>query len=110
MVSKATAIFWDLHNIQALFSMFCFVFFIKCRMCVCAESLQSQPTLCNPMDNITHQGPLSLGFFRQEYCSGLPCSPQGDLPDPGIEQAALTSPALVGSFFMCAIWKAPDGE
>ena len=31
------------------------------------------------------QGPLSVGFSRQEYWSGLPCTPPGDLPDPGIE-------------------------
>ena len=31
------------------------------------------------------QAPLSLGFSRQEYWSGLPCPPPGDLPDPGIE-------------------------
>ena len=77
---------------------------------MCAESLQLQPTLCNPMDNITRQGPLSMGFFRKEYWSGLPCPPPGDIPDPGIEQATLTSPALVGRFFTCTIWKAPNGE
>ena len=32
-----------------------------------------------------HQAPLSMGFSRQEYYSGLPCPPPGDLPDPGIE-------------------------
>ena len=37
------------------------------------------------------QDPLSLGFSRQEYWSGLPCSSPGDLPDPGIEPE---SPAL----------------
>ena len=31
------------------------------------------------------QAPLSMGFSRQEYWSGLPCLPPGDLPDPGIE-------------------------
>ena len=31
------------------------------------------------------QAPLSMGFSRQEYCSGLPCLPPGDLPNPGIE-------------------------
>ena len=31
------------------------------------------------------QAPLSMGFSRQDYCSGLPCSPPGDLPDSGIE-------------------------
>ena len=34
---------------------------------------------------IAHQGPLSVGFFRQEYWSGLPSPPPGDLPNPGIE-------------------------
>ena len=48
--------------------------------------------LSNPMDC---QAPLSMGFPRQEYCSGLPF-PSGDLSDPGIEP---TSPALAGGFF-----------
>ena len=34
---------------------------------------------------VAHQAPLSLGFFRQAYWSGLPCPPPGDLPDPGME-------------------------
>ena len=34
---------------------------------------------------IACQAPLSMGFFRQEYWSGLPCPPSGDLPDPGIK-------------------------
>ena len=37
-----------------------------------------------------HQAPLSTGFFRQEYWSGLPCPPPGDLPDPGIEPSSPT--------------------
>ena len=37
------------------------------------------------------QAPLSMGFSSQEYQSGLPCPPPGNLSDPGIE---LTSPAL----------------
>ena len=41
-----------------------------------------------------NQAPLSSGFFRQEYWSGLPCSSPGDLPDPGIEPACPVSPAL----------------
>ena len=43
------------------------------------------------------QGPLSTGFSRQEYWSGLPCPPLGDLPDPGIEPVSLMSPALAGA-------------
>ena len=44
--------------------------------------------------NIARQAPMSMGFSRQEYCSGLPCHPLGDLPDPGIEPTSLISPAL----------------
>ena len=46
-----------------------------------------------------HQAALSMGFFRQEYWSGLPCPPPGDLPDAGIEPTFLMSPALAASFF-----------
>ena len=38
---------------------------------------------------VAHQAPLSTGFSRQEYWSGLPCPPPGDLPDPGIEPRSL---------------------
>ena len=34
---------------------------------------------------VAHQAPLSMGFFREEYWSGLPFPPPGDLPDPGIK-------------------------
>ena len=40
-----------------------------------------------------------MGFFRQEYCSGLPCPSPGDLPNPGNEPKSLMSPALAGGFF-----------
>ena len=43
---------------------------------------------------VTHQAPLSMGFFRQEYWSGLPFLPPGDLPNPGIENVIPVSPAL----------------
>ena len=48
---------------------------------------------------VDDQTPLSMGFSRQGYWSGLPCPPPGDLPDPGIEPASLMSPALAGGFF-----------
>ena len=47
------------------------------------KSLQSCPTLCDPMD-CSPQALLFMGFYRQEYWSGLPCPPLGDLPNPGI--------------------------
>ena len=54
-----------------------------------------------------HQAPLSMGFFRQEYWSGLLCPPPEDLPDPGIEPMSLKSPALADGFFTTsAIWEA----
>ena len=40
-----------------------------------------------------------MGFSKQEYWSGLPCPPPGDLPDPGIEPTSPLSPALAGGFF-----------
>ena len=40
---------------------------------------------------VAHQAPLFMGFSRQDYWSGLPCPPLGDLPNPGIEPR---SPAL----------------
>ena len=43
--------------------------------------------------------PLSTGFSRQEYWSGLPCSPPGVHPHPEIESMSLTSPALAGRLF-----------
>ena len=43
---------------------------------------------------VARQVPLSMGFSRQEYWSGLPFLPPGDLPDPGIEPLSPASPAL----------------
>ena len=72
-----------------------------------ATLLQSCLTLCNPW-TVAHQAPLSTGFSRQEYWSGLPCSPLGDLPTPRIEPMSLTPPALAGMFFTTTTtWEAP---
>ena len=49
---------------------------------------KSSLILCDIMDS-SPQAPLSMGFSRQEYWSGLPCPPPGDLPDPGTEPASL---------------------
>ena len=56
-----------------------------------AKSLQLCRTLCDPMGPSLAQVPLCIGFSKQEYWSGLPCPPAGNLPDPGIEP---TSPTL----------------
>ena len=55
--------------------------------------------------SVTRQAPLSMGFPRQEYWSGVPCPPPGDLSDPGSEPG---SPPLPGGFFTTsATWEAP---
>ena len=48
---------------------------------------------------IACQAPLSMGFSRQEYWSGLPFPSPGDFPNPGIKPASRMSPALAGRFF-----------
>ena len=61
--------------------------------------------------HVARQAPLSIGFSRQEYWSGLPCPSPGDLPDPGIEPMSLISPALASRFFtISATWKAPTSS
>ena len=61
---------------------------------------------------VAHQAPLPMGFFRQEYWSGLPFPSPGDLLDPGIELASPESPALADKFFTTdslpgATWEGP---
>ena len=51
---------------------------------------------------VAHQAPLSMEFLRQEYWSGLPFPPPGDLPDSGIKPAALVSAAFAGRVFTAA--------
>ena len=54
-----------------------------------SEVAQSCPTLCDPW-TVAHQVPLSMGFSRKEYWSGLPFPSPGDLPNPGIESGSPT--------------------
>ena len=56
---------------------------------------------------VARQAPLSMGFSRQEYWSGLLWPAPGDLRNPGIKPASLKSPALAGGFFTpSASWEA----
>ena len=61
--------------------------------------IQSRPTLCDPVDYIAWQAPLSMEFSRQEYCNGLPFPAARDLSGPGIKPTSCVSPALAGGFF-----------
>ena len=64
--------------------------------CGCLSVAKLCLTLCDPW-TVAHQGyPLSIGFPRQEYWSGLPVPSLGDLLKPGIKSM---SPALTGRFF-----------
>ena len=61
----------------------------------CAQVLSHVQVFVIPW-TVAHQSPLSIGFSRQEYWSGLPFPSLGDLPDPGIEPAPL---AVAGKSF-----------
>ena len=65
----------------------------------CVLSLISCVELFVILWTVAQQAPLSMGFSKQEYWSGLPWPPPGDLPDTEIHPASLISPALAGRFF-----------
>ena len=72
-------------------------------VCVCVGVCESRSVVsdsCVPW-SVARQAPLSMWFFQQEYWSGLPFPPPGDLPDLAINSM---SPALAGKFFT---WEAP---
>ena len=69
-------------------------------MYICVLSHFSHVQLFATPWTVACQPPLSMRFSRQEYWSGLPCSPPRDLPNPGIKPKSLMSPALAGGFFI----------
>ena len=79
-------------------------------VCVCMHALCAkllQLCLFVTLWTIAHRAPLSMGFSREEYWSGLPCPPPRDLPNPGIEPTSLVSLALAGKFFTTSTnWEA----
>ena len=73
---------------------------------LCVLSCFSRVWHCVTSWTVAHQAPLSTGFSRQEYWSGLPCPLPGVFPDPGIELVSLTSPALAAGFLISsATWE-----
>ena len=56
------------------------------------------------------QAPLSMGFSRYKYWSGLPCPPPRGLPNPRIKPVSLTSPALAGRFFNTSTTREAQGK
>ena len=71
---------------------------MESRLCLRAKLLQLCLTLVVPW-TLAHQALLSMEFSRQEYWSGLPCPPPGDLLDPEIQLTPLFPPELAGRFF-----------
>ena len=63
-----------------------------------AQSLSHVRLFVTPW-TVARQAPLSMGFPRQEYWSGLPFPPPGDLSDSGIKPESPAAPALAGRFF-----------
>ena len=62
--------------------------------CVCLLCCLNHVQLLVTLQTVTCQAPLSMGFFRQEYWSGLPCPPPGYLSNAGIEPESLKCLAL----------------
>ena len=69
-----------------------FTFLRRCVRAVLSRFSRVQIFL--PLRNAARQAPQPMGFSRQEYWSGLPRPPPGDLPDPGVEPMSLMSPCI----------------
>ena len=77
-----------------------FHFHIQAVLCFMQyTSCFSRVQLCATPWTVAQQAPLSKGFSRKEYCSGWPCRSPGDLPNPWVKPASLTSIALATRFF-----------
>ena len=74
---------------------------------MCMLSHFSRVQLFVTLWTVARQVPLSMRFSRQEYWSGLPFPPPGNLPNPGIEPTSPVFPTLAGRFFTTsATWEA----
>ena len=67
-------------------------------VCTHAQSLSCVQLFANPW-TVACQAPLSVKYFKQEYWSGLPFPPPGDLPKLRIKHESPASLALVGRYF-----------
>ena len=99
---------WCFGNFQLLLS-FVFIYiwlfsYIKLQrslrsgaVCMCAQSHSCVWLFATPW-TVTHQAHLSMGFSGQEYLSGLPCPPPGNLPKPEIKPMSSASLILQADF------------
>ena len=91
----------------AFFLMYALGSDISYTLCTRAKSLQSCLILFSTPQAVAYEAPLSMGFSRQEYWSGLPHLLPGDLPDPGMETVSVTTPTLTGEFLTTSsAWEA----
>ena len=95
---------WSIVN-TGFFRVMC-VCVCVCVVCVCACALSPVWLFTMPW-TLACQAPLSMGFSRQEYWSGLPCPPPGDLPNPGMEPRSHVSCISRGFFISSVTWKVP---
>ena len=79
---------------KTVLPMFSRSFVVSGLTCACTLSCFSCVQLFVTPWTVARQAPLSMGFSRQEYWSGLPFPSPGDLPDPGIEPASLISTCI----------------
>ena len=92
----------SLYALSFEFFFYCFyvgkVYVNKWNVCVCVcvcvcEPLRHVQLFATPW-TVAHQAPLSMGFPSQEYWSGLPLPPPGDLPHPGVKPRSPTLASL----------------
>ena len=83
---------------QNVITLCVFIWMCVC-VCACVLSCFRCVRLFATLWILAHQPPLSVGFSRQEYGSGLPYPPPEDLPDPGMEPVSFTSPTLADRVF-----------
>ena len=81
--------------------------YMKCLLGYSPHELMLSHFRCAPVFailwTVAHQAPLSMGFSRQEYWSGLPWPPPGDLPNLGMGNVSSVSPALQGVLYLLSL-------
>ena len=77
-------------------------------VCACVFSHFSRVRLFATLWTVAHQPPLSIGLSRQEYWSGLPCLPPGDLPNPGIKPLSPVALTLQVDSLLLSHWESPQ--
>ena len=93
--------FYRLYSTESYFTVLAMFLYVRCMYA------QSCP-ICETPWTVACQTPLSMGFPRQEYWSGLQFSSPGDLPDPGLKPISPATPIFAGRFFSTSTtWEVP---